>query len=108
MPWLRIGGKFGRVLLSTRPGVLPIKGEDPTPEPADTGDAAAKETTSSPNRTGGVKGGVGRPLSNLSARTRSMANLFGNTILVRTCERASSAISAKVGGLNPSPRRSES
>jgi hypothetical protein len=57
-------------------------------------------------RAGGVLKTLGNPLANRSALSRSRANLFGKTFLVRTIVRSDSAISAKLGLDKPSARGS--
>jgi hypothetical protein len=107
-PWLRIGGNDGSALLSTRPGKLAkISADPPAPEPTSGASAAPKATTSSPMRAGGVLKTLGNPFANRSAFSRSRANLFGKTFLVRTIVRAASACSAKVGWDRPSERGSD-
>jgi hypothetical protein len=103
-PWLRIGGKEGSALLSTRPGKLAkIDAESLLPEPKSGASTAPSATTSCPNRAGGVLKTLGNPFAARSAFKRSSANLFGKTFLVRTIVRETSACSATVGALNPSP-----
>ena len=57
-------------------------------------------------RAGGVLKTLGNPLAKRSAFSRSRANLFGKTFLVRTIVRSDSAISAKLGLDKPSARGS--